>query len=266
MVPGRPKALNASARWRPVRVAWLLVAIAASGCLGGGGDPLAKDPEPEAGRLCLTPTTSAAEPGEPAPVAAPLREGFESPSALAGALPYLPHATDGAWIVKTDPDAPEGENLVHGFGDTDPGFSAFLFPRAGDLGDLDLRVSFNIACVEHPHGVGVVLHVQDADDYQIVRYSASESAWDFFTVRGGERTRHESAHVGSGTDPQPGTWVDLRVTSVAGRVEAYDGSTLVLSFDLEAEDAASGQVGLFLRGSSDARFDDVAVGPPRLPA
>jgi hypothetical protein len=242
-----------------------LAAILLAGCADAPDPGPDEDPAPAPGSACPTPTTPDDGPGANAPMPLPVREGFEAEAAAANS-PTPRRATDGTWTVRADPDAPEGGNVMHGQGDADPGFSALLFPAAGEPADVTVEVSFSIGCVEHPHGVGVVLHMADGGQaYQIVRYSASESSWDLFTVRAGERTKQDGARVGEGTDPEPGSWVRLRVTSQEGRIQAYDGATLVLDHALGTDDATTGQVGLFLRGVSDARFDDVAINVPELP-
>lgn len=250
-------------RWT---VAAVLAALLLGGCADGAGDgPRAEDPAPPPGTLCPTPSTPDVRPGATAAVPLPVREGFEAEAAASNS-PLPRRATDGTWTVRADPDAREGANVLVGQGDATPGFSALLFPAAGKPGDVTIEASFSIGCVEHPHGVGVVLHMAEGgSSYQIVRYSASESSWDLFTVVNGERTKHDAARVGAGTDPAPGAWVDLRVTSQAGRIRAYDGPTLVLEHSLGASDPATGQVGLFLRGVSDARFDDVSINVPEVP-
>lgn len=247
-------------------IAALSLALLLAGCADDASDPpTEQDPAPPPGTLCPTPATEDGQPGAVAAVPLPVREGFEA-EAAASSSPLPRRPIDGTWTVQADAEAPEGSNVLVGQGDADPGFSALLFPAAGRLTDLTMEVSFNIGCVEHPHGVGIVLHMTDSgSSYQIIRYSASESSWDLFTVRNGERVKQDAAHVGEGTDPDPGAWVDLRVTSEAGHILVYDGSTLVLDYTLGGEDTATGQLGLFLRGVSDARFDDVAINVPEVP-
>ena len=244
----------------------LSLALPFAGCADDVDDPpTEQDPAPPPGTLCPTPTTADGQPGAVAAVPLPIREGFEA-EAVASNSPIPRRPIDGTWAVEADVDASEGSNVLVGQGDADPGFSALLFPAAGRLTDFTMEVSFSIGCVEHPHGVGIVLHMSDSGtSYQIIRYSASESSWDLFTVRNGERVKRDEAHVGEGTDPEPGAWVDLRVTSEAGHVLAYDGSTLVLDFTLGGGETTTGQVGLFLRGVSDARFDAVAINLPDVP-
>lgn len=245
----------------------LVAALVVAGCMqgddGDGGDT-AGDAGPGDPSCPTPPTTTGAEPGATPIVPRSWQDGFEpADQAINGISPSPRKVLDGTWTVEPDGAAYAGANVMFGQGDADPGFSMLLFPIAGEPSDVAIEVAFRIGCVEHPHGVGVVLHVADGgDDYQIVRYSASEDSWDLFTVRGGERIKHDAAWVGDGTDPSPGEWTLLRVTSTAGRVQAYDGETMVLDFQLEAADASSGQVGLFLRGGSDAAFDAVAIDVP----
>lgn len=238
----------------------LVAALLAAGC----SSPADPEPTPAPTEpLCPTPTTPGQDPGANAPVPVSWQDGFERED-LEAQSPIPRRATDGTWAVQADPDAYEGANVMVGQGDSDPGFSSLLFPVAGEPADVEITVAFRIGCVEHPHGVGVVLHVAGSAGYQIVRYSASESSWDLFTVRGGERVKQDAARVAD-SDPEPGAWGVLRVVSIDDRVQAYDGDTLVLDFALTDDDAKAGQVGLFLRGNSDAAFDAVCIWTDALP-
>lgn len=232
-----------------------------AGCTSDAPREVAESPAPPPGTLCPTPTTPDADPGATAAVPLSWQDGFEPADEAVNEVSTLPRrATDGTWAVGADADAFAGSGVLRGQGDADPGFSTLLYPVAGEPADVEVSVAFRIGCVEHPHGVGVVLHMVDGGrNFQIVRYSASESSWDFFTVRAGERVKQDAARVGDGTDPEPGAWTVLRVVSLADRVQAYDGGTLVLDFPLAPEDGKAGQVGLFLRGVSDAAFDDVRI-------
>ena len=243
------------------------VALAVAGCTSSPSET--EEPAPAGAPACPTPTTPQSDPGAHAPVPGPWQDGFEAADqAIDGASTLPRRATDGTWTVADAADAYEGSAVMRGQGDADPGLSSLLFPVAGEPGDLEMSVAFRIGCVEHPHGVGIVLHVADGGaDHQIVRYSASESAWDLFTVRAGERIRQDEARVGD-SDPAPGDWTVLRVVSSGPRVTAFDGDELVLDYTLRPEDARAGQVGLFLRGNSDADFDAVRIttlGGPGLP-
>lgn len=243
----------------------LLAGCLGAGCLGGDGADPDKDGTVPPAAECPTATTPGTDPPQPSLPPRPVREGFEATQA--GQVPTGWTATDGAWAVQSMADSLVDRNVLYGEGDVDPGFSALVVGPAGDLADFEASVAFRMDCVQHPHGVGVVLHVQDADDYQIIRYSASESAWDFFTVVAGVRIRHPEAAVQPGTDPGPDEWATLRVTSSGDRLRAFDGDALVIDQALGAGNATSGQFGLFLRGNSSAWFDDVAVDdlPPVLP-
>ena len=238
------------------------MALLSAGCLqhGDGADPV-DEPVPGEAAACPSAHTTDAAPEDPSPAPVPVREGFETlPSiVVVNGLPAGWSATDGSWQVRADDRAPEGDKVLYGQGDADPGFSMALAGSAGSLSDLEMQVSFRIACVEHPSGIGVVLHVAGPEEYQILRFSPTESSWDMFTVKDGVRERQPTAAILPGTDPEPGAWTTLRVTSEGGRIEAFDGATQVLGFDLPAGHAGEGQVGLFLRGASSGDFDDVRV-------
>ena len=218
--------------------------------------------------MTSTPVCAAAEGPESAaqafaPVPVPVRDGFEAASP--GSVPPGWTAISGSWAVVADAEAPDGRQVVAGRGDRDPGFSILASTMGGGYSDFTASVAFRMDCVEHPHGVGLVVHWAGAGDHQIVRYSATEASWDLFTVKDGLREKQRAASVAP-TYPEPGTWVTLRVVSAGGTLDAYDGGTHVLSLRLPAGHANDGLVGLFLRGSSHAAFDAFTLDDLALPA
>jgi len=250
-----------------MRLLAFIIAVALAGCSNpplSPADSVSAAPMPEP--ACPSAQTAAQAVPQPGPVPLPVREGFEA--SRDGDRPKDWAALDGRWGAAANPSAPQGLRVMRGEGDADPGFSMLLATPGGDLSDLVAQVSFRMDCIEHPHGVGLVLHVADAGNYQIVRYTATESSWDFFTVKDGVRERWPDAIVLPGTDPAANAWTTLRVTSEAGRIEAFDGPTKVLAYDLPPGHATAGQAGLFLRGTSSALFDDFRLddAPADLPA
>lgn len=142
---------------------------------------------------------------------------------------------------------------------------------SGPAENLELNVTFVMLDGDHglsddeldsaDAGAGVVLHFVDTGNYTIVRYSPREQGWHVFTVVDGNRQKqNEGTVAGSTTNPEYGQWVSLRVRSVDGHLEAWDGTTKVIDYMLPAQAAQSGLVGYFLRDAGMvAAWDNFAV-------
>lgn len=125
--------------------------------------------------------------------------------------------------------------------------------------DFQAWVSFNMLAGDS--GAGLVVHYKDDSDFNIVRYSPREQGWHLFTMIDGNRQKQDAASVTPPTtNPEPHEWVRLRVVSEGGHVEAWDGETKVISYDLPTEASHEGGIGYFLRDDGMAAlFDDFSA-------
>lgn len=125
--------------------------------------------------------------------------------------------------------------------------------------DVEAWVSFNMLAGDS--GAGLVIHYKDDSNLNIIRYSPREQGWHLFTMIDGNRQKQDTASVTPPTtNPELHQWVRLRVLSEAGHVEAWDGETKVISYDLPAEASHYGGVGYFLRDDGmAAAFDDFSA-------
>jgi 3-keto-disaccharide hydrolase len=166
---------------------------------------------------------------------------------------------DGQWGARTNLTDPLHPKVMRGAGADPPGLSSLVAP-GGAFTNLEAYVKFKM--VSGDAGAGLVIHWQDDKNYEIVRYSIRENDWHLFTMVQGNRQKQDTATVGANyTHPDLGEWVILRVTSEDGHVEAFQGSTKVISYDLGSDAAKSGRIGLFVRGDMVADFDDLEAEP-----
>jgi hypothetical protein len=134
-----------------------------------------------------------------------------------------------------------------------------LVRDSGTYSNLEANVSFEMLAGDS--GAGLVIHYQDESNFNIIRYSPREQGWHLFTLIDGNRQKQDAASVTPPTtNPELEEWVALRVTSTDGFVEAWDGQTKVIEYELPDEASHQGRVGYFLRDSGMvALFDDFEV-------
>lgn len=169
-------------------------------------------------------------------------------------------ASGGTWGGAANASAPGHARVVEGSGVDE--VNNLVANVGGSFSDFEANVSFDMVSGDHPQGAGMSFHYQDANNYQIIRYSLSEQGWHLFTMHQGNRDKKPEGTVpGNTTSPQFHTWVFLRVVSKGGHVTAFDGDVKVIDYMLPAEVVHAGAVALFVRGNTVAAFDDFHVRP-----
>jgi hypothetical protein len=175
-------------------------------------------------------------------------ESFSGPSLPSG---WIAH--NGNWSINNSKLEGEGNGSV--------GFSSLVDHGAGEFGGFEMKVEFTMFSGDHPQGAGVVTNWKDDKNYQIIRYSISESSWNLFTLVDGNRNKQSAATIANTTAPDFGTTVTLRVEQEGSVIRAFDGTTKVLEYTLASADSKSGFVGVFCRGDTVADFDNFTVAP-----
>ncbi|MEA3143587.1 MAG: hypothetical protein QOG31_911 [Thermoplasmata archaeon] len=163
----------------------------------------------------------------------------------------------GSWGAASNATDAAHPLVLRGAGVAEPGLSSIVPPQS--FTDFEATVAFKMLSGQHPQGAGLVLQFKDDDNYQIIRYSTTENGWHLFTVTAGNREKQGSASVAGETHPEQNQWVNLRVVSSGGHVQAFDGATKVIDYTLPATASHSGGVGPFVRGDTVAVFDDLKV-------
>lgn len=161
-------------------------------------------------------------------------------------------AFSGRWAVRAEPGAPSAPNALCQTASAE-------FPALQLMADVhrDVRVSAQVKPISgrEDQAAGVLLRVQDAKNYYIVRANALEGNVGIYKYVDGRRSEIKS---GSAT-VSAGTWQQLRAEVSGTTIRGFLGGRLVV----EATDAAfkAGGVGLWTKADSVTCFDDVTLGP-----
>ncbi len=169
-----------------------------------------------------------------------------------GSAPAGAQVFSGTWVVRAEPDAPSGPNALCQTGDAE--FPAVAL-GTGVYGDLTVTMRFKPISGKVDQAAGIIVRVQDKDNYYIVRANALETNVNLYKYAGGRRSaiKEGSAKV------QRGQWQELRLEASGDRLRGYLNGALVV----EASDPTyrAGRIGLWTKADSVTCFDDVVVTP-----
>jgi hypothetical protein len=159
------------------------------------------------------------------------------------------------WVVLEDPSAPAGPKVL---AETSGDSTSNRFPLAVldgfEAKDVEVSVRFKPVAGKVDQAAGLMVRLQDADNYYIARANALESNVRLYRVVDGRRQQFAGVDV-----PVPnGRWqtLTLRVEGEQFAV-ALDGRELFHATDRTFSEA--GRVGLWTKADSLAHFDDLIV-------
>ncbi len=207
---------------------WLALVIVASGCEG---------------KAAITYQS-------PPPSAASRSWTFDADAA--GGVPAAAEVFSGSWVVRAEPDAPSKPNVLCQVGNAE--FPAIaLGPTA--YGDVTVTLRFKPISGSTDQAAGIIVRVQDRNNYYILRANALEANVNLYKYAGGLRSGMKDgvARVAAGQ------WQELRLEVTGDRLRGSLNGQLVV----EATDTTykAGRVGLWTKADSVTCFDDVAVTP-----
>src|SRR3989442_11618010 len=186
----------------------------------------------------------------PAPSTGPASWTFDQDAT--GAPPTGSQVFAGEWVVRAEGDAPSKPNALCQVGRAE--FPAIALTSTV-YGDLTVTVRFKPISGQEDQAAGIIFHVQDKDNYYILRANALEGNVNLYQYGGGRRSgiKEGSAKVASGQ------WQELRLEAAGTRLRGSLNGQLVV----EATDATyrAGRVGLWTKADSVTCFDDVVVKP-----
>jgi len=168
----------------------------------------------------------------------------------AGGLPAGAEVFSGSWAVRAEADAPSQPNAL-----CQSGTESFPAIRLGDklFADLTATVRFKPVSGKDDQAAGIIFHVQDKDNYYILRANALEDNVIFFRYGSGSRA---TLKEGSAKVPT-GKWQELKLEAEGNRFRGYlDGQLVVETTD---DTYAVGGVGLWTKADSVTCFDDFRV-------
>ena len=167
-----------------------------------------------------------------------------------GGLPTGAQVFSGQWEVRPEPDTPSQPNALCQTGQAD--FAAVRLD-SGPYSDLTLVTHFKPIAGKEDQAGGLIFHVQDMDNYYIVRGNALENNVIFFVYIDARRSQLKAANA----PVKSGVWHELRVDVHGNTFAAYlDGSRVV---DVADNRYATGGIGLWTKSDSETCFDDVAL-------
>src|SRR5213593_1562307 len=186
----------------------------------------------------------------PAPGTPPASWSFDQDAT--GAPPTGSQVFAGEWVVRAEGDAPSRPNALCQVGRAE--FPAIaLGPTV--YGDLSITVRFKPISGREDQAGGIILRVQDKDDYYILRANALEGNVNLYLYAGGRRSgiKEGSGKVASGQ------WQELRLEATGDRLRGFlNGQPVV---EATAASYKAGRVGLWTKADSVTCFDDVVVKP-----
>ncbi len=186
----------------------------------------------------------------PAPSVAAASWSFDQEAA--GKPPAGSEVFAGEWVVRAETDAPSKPNALCQTGRGE--FPAIaLSPTV--YGDVTITVRFKPLSGREDQAAGIIVRVQDKDNYYILRANALEGNVNLYKYAGGRR----SGIKDGGAKVASGQWQELRLKASGDRLRGFLGGQLVV----EATDATykAGRVGLWTKADSVTCFDDVVVTP-----
>jgi hypothetical protein len=194
--------------------------------------------------------TAAVKFQSPPPSAAPGSWNFDGDPT--GGVPAGAEIFSGNWVVRAEADAPSKPNALCQVGEAE--FPAIAL-GTGVYGDVTVTMRFKPISGKVDQAAGIIVRVQDKENYYIVRANVLETSVNLYKYAGGRRSgiKDGSAKVAQGQ------WQELRLEVSGDRLRGSLNGQLIV----EAADAAykAGRVGLWTKADSVTCFDDVVVTP-----
>jgi hypothetical protein len=161
---------------------------------------------------------------------------------------------DGEWTVIADPTASTGRAIEQ----TSTDRTDYRFPLAIheslSAANLNVELRFKAIAGKVDQAAGIVVRLQDADNYYVARANALEDNVRFYRVVHGRREQLDGADL----KVTPNQWHALGLRAEGERFTiSYDGKTLFSIIDKTFAEA--GGVALWTKADSVTRFDQVTI-------
>ncbi len=193
-----------------------------------------------------TPTPSTA-----APTLIPLQWTFDTDPV--GGAPQEATVFSGNWSVRAESDTPSSPNAL-----CQTETATFPAMTLSDAVYTDVSVSTRFKPISGSidRAAGIIFHVQDENNYYILRANALEDNVDIRKYVNGRRSTLKTGSV----EVLSGQWQELRVEVVGSRIQGFLNGQLVV--ETSDDTFTSGKVGLWTKADSVTCFDDVEVQAP----
>jgi hypothetical protein len=162
--------------------------------------------------------------------------------------------SEGEWTVTADPSADGGRAIEQISTDR----TDYRFPLAIDeslsAANLQMEIRFKAVAGKVDQAGGIVVRLQDADNYYVARANALEDNVRFYRVVNGRREQLHGADV----KVTSGEWHSLGLNAEGERFTvSYDGKELFSVKDTTFAEA--GGVALWTKADSVTRFDRLKI-------
>ena len=172
---------------------------------------------------------------------------------LVGGPPQGATVFSGNWSVRSESNTSSAPNALCQTGSAT--FPAMTLSDAVYT-DVIVQTRFKPVSGSIDRAAGIIFHVQDRDNYYIVRANALENNVNIYKYVNGSRStlKEGAAKVLSGQ------WQELRVEVVGRRIRGFLNGQLVV--ETSDDTFKSGSVGLWTKADSVTCFDDADVRAP----
>ncbi len=162
----------------------------------------------------------------------------------------------GEWTVAADPTALAGRAIEQSSTDrTDYRFPLAIYDSLSAT-NVNAQIRFKAVAGKIDRAAGIVVRLQDADNYYVARANALEGNVRFYRVVGGRREQLSGANL----KVTANEWHTLGLRAEGERFTiSYDGKTLFSATD--STFAMAGGVALWTKADSVTRFDQVVISP-----
>ena len=161
---------------------------------------------------------------------------------------------EGEWTVVADPTASAGRAIQQ----TSTDRTDYRFPLAIheslSAANLDVQLRFKAVAGRIDQAGGVVVRLQDADNYYVARANALEDNVRFYRVVQGRREQLDGADL----RVAPNEWHTIGLRAEGERFTvSYEGKTLFSVTDKTFAEA--GGIALWTKADSVTRFDQLTI-------
>jgi len=159
------------------------------------------------------------------------------------------------WELLRDESAPNGPTvLAETSGDRTSDRFPLAILKGFEARDVEVRVRFKPVAGKVDQAAGLMVRVQDEDNYYVARANALEGNVRLYKVVGGKRRQF----AGVGAEVPRGTWQELGLRVEGDRLTvSLDGKELFGATDRTF--AKPGRVGLWTKADSLTHFDDLVA-------
>jgi hypothetical protein len=164
--------------------------------------------------------------------------------------------TDGEWSVVADPTASAGRVIEQTSTDRTDYRFPLAIPESISAANVTVELRFKAVGGKIDQAGGIVVRLQDADNYYVARANALEDNVRFYRMVHGKREQLKGADLRVTANE----WHSLGLRAEGDRFTvSYDGKTLFSATDRTFAEA--GGVALWTKADSVTRFDRIAITP-----